>query len=122
MARPFLRVFAQLRGKSLRATPPARDTDRQRSCGGVDVPVVIFGLPAHAVGVVHPVNSLPGQVVQRQTVFDAVRPVLRAGDDPGLDLHHEAAAEPEFQTVQTEQKIEFVIRLPHIALYQDWMS
>src|ERR1700722_2274208 len=62
----------------------------------IDVPMVVFGLPAHAVGVVHPVNASPGQIVQRQAIFDAVRPVLRAGDDPGFELDHIAAAESEF--------------------------
>ena len=83
--------------------------------------MVVFCLATDGVSVIHPVNPLPGKVVQRQAVFDALRAVPCGRNCVGLDFDHIAADQLELGTVQTEQKIQFVICLHRITSYQDWM-
>jgi hypothetical protein len=83
--------------------------------------MVVFGLAAHTVSVVHPVNPAVGQVVQRQAVFQPLGPMPRRGDNLRLDLDRVSGRQPKFLSVQANKKGKLVVNIGHVVRYQDWM-
>lgn len=71
--------------------------------------MIVFRPAADAVSVVHPVNPSLRKVVQRQTIFYPLRPMLRGGDDPGFDFDHASADQPELGAAQAEQELQFMV-------------
>jgi hypothetical protein len=65
------------------------------------------------VGIVDPINPPAGVIMQRQAVFDSVRPVPRCRDFPRLDFHRVSRRKLKFQTVQAEKERQIMIGIGH---------
>ena len=86
------------------------------------VPMIEDGLPPEAVRVVDPVNAAPGRIMQRQAIFDAVRPTLGWLDPLGPETDPVSARKLEFIAIKAEQHLLFVVCLSYISSYLDLMS
>jgi len=77
--------------------------------GSVDVSVVELPPPSCLVRIVQSVNPSPAGIVQRQGIFDAVRPTLAGFDSPRCNLDPIAGAEPKFRSIEAEQEFQLMI-------------
>ena len=80
------------------------------------------GVPPHTMGVVDPIDALPGGIVQRQAVFDAVRPAPRRFDPPRLEADAVLVGKIELVVIEVEEHLQFVINFSHISSYSIYRS